>query len=250
MIESLDFNDQPTHEMARMPRRFALCSSEVVTVALSDNAMSSPMTPRLPRRFALYSSKVPRRSLSNNSLSSMVTSMPRRFAFCSPKVSTMSLSGTYISSPKRRLPRRIAMVQDHEKRSTGKFNSVPSDTSDNAWLIQSSSETIQSNESEQSKTNFVKKNVYLKPLATDIIVSCSKMLQADCMGVTNYVKTMYSDVYRKAGSELERSLILYNILNSVKERGGKFLRETFCKPGMYFEVDDWYALQRIKEAFQ
>jgi len=204
----------------------------------------------VPRRNGVYSSKVPTMNLSDNDVSSTTTRMSRRFALCSFEVPTMNSSEKYACLTKRRLPRRFATIKNHEKGSTGKCNVVPSDKWDTVWLLGKRSDTIQSDQNEEIISNVREEIAYLEPSTTDIIVSSPGNLQGEGIGIKKYVETMYSDTYRKAENETERSLIVYTILNNIKDRGSKFLEESLSCPGAYFEVDDWYSLRKIEEVFQ
>jgi len=91
------------------------------------------------------------------------------------------------------------------------------------------------------------KRAYVTPSTCDIIIGsvnrhgCNIEFKA-------YVKTLYAEQYYYAETSFEKSLIVCSILDSVKRRGGRLLKESFTKQGMYYEMDDFYSIKKIEEA--
>merc|ERR1712176_253185 len=88
-------------------------------------------------------------------------------------------------------------------------------------------------------------SMHLKPSFLDIIIGSSSNMH-EGMELEAYLRTLYVDEYRLAENKLEQALIVCKVMDSVKEMGGKFLTESSNNKERYYEVDDWFAAEKIK----
>jgi len=92
------------------------------------------------------------------------------------------------------------------------------------------------------------KKEYVTPSPSDIIIGCLGRRHGGNISVKGYVEALYADQYQEAETRLERALIVCTVLDSIKGRGGKFLKESLSKRGMYYEVDEFYSMKKIEDA--
>eukprot|EP00555_Chaetoceros_dichaeta_P004138 CAMPEP_0198251906 /NCGR_PEP_ID=MMETSP1447-20131203/2582_1 /TAXON_ID=420782 /ORGANISM="Chaetoceros dichaeta, Strain CCMP1751" /LENGTH=192 /DNA_ID=CAMNT_0043937029 /DNA_START=158 /DNA_END=733 /DNA_ORIENTATION=- len=108
--------------------------------------------------------------------------------------------------------------------------------------------TTESDENELPHNAEKMKKEYVLPLPPDIIIDCLGRRHGANIGVRGYVEALYADRYEEAETRLERALIVCTVLDSIKVRGGKFLKESSSKRGMYYEVDEFYSMKKIEDA--
>merc|ERR1712003_571950 len=90
-------------------------------------------------------------------------------------------------------------------------------------------------------------SIHLKPSFLDIIIGSSSSNNThEGIELEAYLRTLYVDEYRLAENTLEQALIVCKVIDSVKEMGGKFLAEHSNNKEGYYEVDDWFASEKIK----
>jgi len=104
-------------------------------------------------------------------------------------------------------------------------------------------------ENKESKSTVKQKIVYLESSPTDVIFNSSKKLGEGQISIETYARASFSRRYSEAETPLEKSLVRHTILESIKERGGKLLRESSSesKEGMYYEINDWNAMRKIED---
>jgi len=153
------------------------------------------------------------------------------------------------SSAKRRLQRRYGTVMKNiPMQSIELEDEVTNSESNSGVSTKPVSQSIDrlDNGNMGSMTNENPKRVYLIPSSSDIVEVCSSKEHGG-IGIEEYAKVMFSDQYREANSITEQLLIVHTFLHSIKERGGKFLKESSKKQGMYFEVDENYSIKHIRK---
>merc|ERR1712176_1193421 len=90
-------------------------------------------------------------------------------------------------------------------------------------------------------------SIRLKPSFLDVIIGSSSSNNThEGIELESYLRTLYVDEYRLAENTLDQALIVCKVIDSVKEMGGKFLAESSHNKERYYEVDDWFASEKIK----
>jgi len=112
-----------------------------------------------------------------------------------------------------------------------------------------STNTSSSNMTKQNELKGILKKdqvKYLRPSPSDVVFTSLDERDMRLI-VQTYIKAIFSDKYQETETRTKESLIVYTILTSIKEKGGKCLRQCSSDQGTYYEVDDEYSMARIKK---
>jgi len=198
------------------------------------------------------------------------TKMPRRFGVYCPNVAAGAITEPeYKQTTKRKLPRRSAIVvapqnlseiydggevidhQDHQ--SVIAWADLPSCETTETSRVQKSDfsetipSTIESDKNQLPRNGMKEKRQYVTPSPSDVIMGLSADDYGNRIGFKAYVKALCAAQYEEPETTFERSLIAWTILDSVKQIGGRILKESTRRKGMYYEKDDHYAIKKIEE---
>jgi len=184
-----------------------------------------------------------------------MTIMKRRLGVYSSDVPPIIHNHDDLIATERRLPRRKALLPtDHNSRSPARRRNSgvydePTIGKNGLRRISSESIMIEGFENKESKSTVKQKVVYLNSSPSDVIFGSTKKLGKGQTSIEIYTQASFSRRYSEAETQFEKSLIMCSILESIKDRGGKLLRESTSesKQGMYYEINDWSAMRKIKD---
>jgi len=198
--------------------------------------------------------------------------MKRRLGVYSTEVPSLTHNHDDINATKKRLPRRRAFlatdigIQNGEAYECDESSSCQTNRTHvrrrsslgcvepkigKIMLRRSSSENnmIEVAENKHSKSAVKQKRVYIKSSPTDVIFGSSRKRHEGPVSIETYIRASWSSRYCEAETESEKSLIKCVALESIKERGGKLLKESSSKQGLYYEKNDLYAMWEIEKIF-
>jgi len=159
---------------------------------------------------------------------------------------------------KRHLPRRCGIVRKHDSdQYSDESKAIFDPTDDKSYFFSKESDsnfttvgtaTIESGKNERFHVTEKIRRQYVNPSSLDVIIK--GRLRDGNIGVTGYVEALYADQYKEAVKRSERIIIACAVLGSIEGRGGRCLKESTSKEGMYYEVDELYTMKKIKEALE
>ena len=217
--------------MARMQRRFGVYCANIPTNTSVEN--KEPKRRNLPRRCAI---------VSEHNLLQDSNGMDEQ----SKKTVTPTVNARPVLS---RLGRSEIISSDLEMHTISQENiqlAIRPPLHDESTTTRTAS--FENDENKSSRNTDKLKKEYVTPSPPDIIMDCLGRRHGGNIGIKGYVEALYADRYEEAGTRLERALIVCTVLDSIKIRGGKFLKESTSKQGLYYEVDEWYSMKKIEEA--
>eukprot|EP00555_Chaetoceros_dichaeta_P015155 CAMPEP_0198263622 /NCGR_PEP_ID=MMETSP1447-20131203/12865_1 /TAXON_ID=420782 /ORGANISM="Chaetoceros dichaeta, Strain CCMP1751" /LENGTH=217 /DNA_ID=CAMNT_0043952303 /DNA_START=78 /DNA_END=734 /DNA_ORIENTATION=+ len=201
----------------------------------------------MKRRLGVYSTDVPPLIHNHDNLNTTKRRLPRRKAL-------LATDQTSRSPAKRRKSADVDAMIPHLNAKKGyQLRRVSSESNmiegfDNKEFENKEFENKEF-ENKESKSTVKQKIVYLESSPTDVIFNSSKKLGEGQISIETYARASFSRRYSEAETPLEKSLVRHTILESIKERGGKLLRESSSesKEGMYYEINDWNAMRKIED---
>jgi len=231
-------------KMTRMQRRFGVYCSVDPTITVTHDSIA-PQTRRIRRRLAMSGitctsepkrsdfssiSRVKGPSSKNNPIFTHEDMEDGETHACDESndcTSTQYRSRQFISSEPKL---RSARISTHKN-----FGMV------------NSAEMIEADKNERLESVFGGKILYLRPSTSDTIERRARKRQEREIRIETYIRARFAYQCREAETRLEKSLIICTIYDSIKEKGGKFLKESSCNEGAYYEVDDWCLIKTIEE---
>jgi len=150
---------------------------------------------------------------------------------------------------KRYLQRRCGMVSKHNSdQYSDELDDQRMDVVDQIDDRRYGTSTIENGGNKQSRLKEKIRRQYVIPSPIDVIIE-GRVCDGN-IGIKRYVLALYIDHYRGAVSRSERTIIACAVLGSIEARGGRCLKESRSKEGMYYEVDELYTMKKVKAVFK